>query len=172
MTFQCLCMLYVQSVHVCKHVRTYARMCMCTHVSEPVCVSVMVELCAYEQSGACFFHLIHSSLPPSSLSLCLSHSSLPPSLPASSLPPFLPFSHPSPTPPTLPPTTVLAGSLLEQAEGLLDKGIHPIRIADGYDMALKVALNRLDEIAETFPVSRDNTEPLVETALTTLGSKM
>lgn len=39
-------------------------------------------------------------------------------------------------------------------------------------MALKVALNRLDEIAETFPVSRDNTEPLVETALTTLGSKM
>lgn len=67
---------------------------------------------------------------------------------------------------------VLAGALLEQAEGLLDKGIHPIRIADGYDMALKVALNRLDEIAETFPVSRDNTEPLVETALTTLGSKI
>ena len=150
----------------------YVRMCMCTHVSERVCISVMVELCAYEQSGACFFHLIHSSLPPSSLSLCLSHSSLPPSLPASFLPSFLPFSHPSPTPPTLPPTTVLAGSLLEQAEGLLDKGIHPIRIADGYDMALKVALNRLDEIAETFPVSRDNTEPLVETALTTLGSKM
>ena len=67
---------------------------------------------------------------------------------------------------------VLAGALLEQAEDLLDKGIHPIRIADGYDMALKVALDRLDEIAEAFPVSKDNTEPLVQTALTTLGSKM
>ena len=67
---------------------------------------------------------------------------------------------------------VLAGALLEQAEDLLDKGIHPIRIADGYDMALKAALDRLDEIAEAFPVSKDNTEPLVQTALTTLGSKM
>ena len=79
---------------------------------------------------------------------------------------LLPSSPPHPHP------TVLAGALLEQAEGLLDKGIHPIRIADGYDMALKVALDRLDEIAEAFPVSKDNTEPLVETALTTLGSKM
>lgn len=26
---------------------------------------------------------------------------------------------------------VLAGALLEQAEDLLDKGLHPIRIADG-----------------------------------------
>ena len=29
--------------------------------------------------------------------------------------------------------SVLAGALLEQAESLLDKGIHPIRIADGFD---------------------------------------
>jgi T-complex protein 1 subunit epsilon len=26
---------------------------------------------------------------------------------------------------------VLAGALLEQAEGLLDKGLHPVRIAEG-----------------------------------------
>ena len=30
---------------------------------------------------------------------------------------------------------VLAGSLLEQAEVLLDRGIHPLRIAEGYEMA-------------------------------------
>lgn len=33
---------------------------------------------------------------------------------------------------------VLAGSLLEQAEGLLDMGIHPLRIAEGYEWACKV----------------------------------
>ena len=34
----------------------------------------------------------------------------------------------------------MAGALLEQAEGLLDRGIHPLRIAEGYEMACKVAL--------------------------------
>ena len=32
---------------------------------------------------------------------------------------------------------VLAGALLEQAETLLDRGIHPLRIAEGYEMASK-----------------------------------
>ena len=32
------------------------------------------------------------------------------------------------------------GALLEQAEALLDKGIHPIKIADGYDLASKVSI--------------------------------
>jgi T-complex protein 1 subunit epsilon len=67
---------------------------------------------------------------------------------------------------------VLAGALLEQAEALLDKGIHPIRIADGYDLACKLALKQLDEIAETFKVDLKDTEPLVQTAMTTLGSKV
>lgn len=67
---------------------------------------------------------------------------------------------------------VLAGALLEQAEGLLDRGLHPIRIADGFEMAAKVAINRLDAIAETFPVDIDNPVSLVETAMTTLGSKI
>ena len=35
---------------------------------------------------------------------------------------------------------VMAGALLEQAEDLLDRGIHPLRIAEGYEMACKVAL--------------------------------
>ena len=68
--------------------------------------------------------------------------------------------------------SVLAGALLEQAEQLLDRGIHPIRIADGYEMAAHVAVAELDRIAEQFPVDTNNLEPLVETAMTTLGSKM
>jgi len=67
---------------------------------------------------------------------------------------------------------VLAGALLEQAEQLLDRGIHPIRIADGYEMAAHVAVAELDRIAEQFPVDSNNLEPLIETAMTTLGSKM
>merc|ERR1719355_82 len=34
---------------------------------------------------------------------------------------------------------VMAGALLEQAAELIDKGIHPIRIADGYDQACDIA---------------------------------
>lgn len=67
---------------------------------------------------------------------------------------------------------VLAGALLDQAEMLLDKGIHPIRVADGFEMAAQCAIARLEKIAEAFPVSRDNLEPLIRTAMTTLGSKI
>ena len=68
--------------------------------------------------------------------------------------------------------SVLAGSLLEQAEELIDRGIHPIRIADGYESAMKVALARLDEISEEFVVDPEDTENLIKVAMTTLGSKM
>ncbi|XP_065920674.1 T-complex protein 1 subunit epsilon-like [Dysidea avara] len=67
---------------------------------------------------------------------------------------------------------VLAGALLEQAEQLLDKGIHPIRIADGYELAARVALEHLDTVSESFPIDGDCRELLVETAMTTLGSKI
>lgn len=67
---------------------------------------------------------------------------------------------------------VLAGALLEHAEKLLDRGLHPIRISDGYEMAAKVCIQRLDEIAESFPVDVKNPESLIETAMTTLGSKI
>lgn len=61
---------------------------------------------------------------------------------------------------------------MEQAEALLDKGIHPIRISDGYDMACKLALKQLDEISDSFKVDFKDTEPLIQTAMTTLGSKV
>merc|ERR1712048_799826 len=67
---------------------------------------------------------------------------------------------------------VLAGALLECAEELLDRGIHPIRIADGYERASEVAIRQLEAISESFPVSPDNKEPLIKTAMTTLGSKI
>merc|ERR1712166_1512140 len=38
--------------------------------------------------------------------------------------------------------------------------------------AANIAIKRLDEIAETFPVDLENPTSLVETAMTTLGSKI
>jgi len=67
---------------------------------------------------------------------------------------------------------VLAGALLEHAESLLDKGIHPIRIADGYEQASQIAVAHLDKISDSFEVNPNNKEPLIETAMTTLGSKI
>eukprot|EP00730_Choanoeca_flexa_P018011 TRINITY_DN8730_c0_g1_i2.p1 TRINITY_DN8730_c0_g1~~TRINITY_DN8730_c0_g1_i2.p1 ORF type:complete len:541 (+),score=183.36 TRINITY_DN8730_c0_g1_i2:57-1679(+) len=67
---------------------------------------------------------------------------------------------------------VLAGALLQHAERLLDRGLHPIRVADGFEMAAKVALARLDEIAENYAVDLENPEKLIETAMTTLSSKI
>jgi T-complex protein 1 subunit epsilon len=67
---------------------------------------------------------------------------------------------------------VLAGALLEQAEALLDRGIHPLRIAEGFEAASKVAVDRLAAIADTFHFSADETEPLIRTCMTTLSSKM
>lgn len=67
---------------------------------------------------------------------------------------------------------VLAGALLEQAEALLDRGIHPIRIADGFELAAQCATKYLDSIAEPFPIKEDDIEPLIRVAMTTLGSKI
>ncbi|CAB3241760.1 unnamed protein product [Arctia plantaginis] len=67
---------------------------------------------------------------------------------------------------------VLAGALLEQASNLLDKGIHPIRIADGFELAAATALAHLDGVSEAFPVNKDTREHLIKVAMTTLGSKV
>ncbi|XP_063308003.1 T-complex protein 1 subunit epsilon [Pelobates fuscus] len=67
---------------------------------------------------------------------------------------------------------VLAGALLEEAEKLLDRGIHPIRISDGYEQAARVAIENLDKISDSFPFDPNNVEPLIQTAMTTLGSKI
>merc|ERR1712223_1753775 len=67
---------------------------------------------------------------------------------------------------------VLCGALLEQAELLLDKGIHPLRIADGFELAAQAANENLDKIADKFELDPNNPENLIQTAMTTLGSKI
>ncbi|CAB9516078.1 Thermosome subunit beta (Fragment) [Seminavis robusta] len=67
---------------------------------------------------------------------------------------------------------VLAGALLEQADHLLRKGIHPIRIAEGFERAAGVAMKRLEEISEKMDINSNDHEALVTTAMTTLSSKI
>jgi T-complex protein 1 subunit epsilon len=67
---------------------------------------------------------------------------------------------------------VLAGALLEQAEKLLDKGLHPVRISEGFEQAAEVALAHLAKIADRVEFTKTNTTPLVDTAMTTLSSKI
>merc|ERR1712241_461348 len=67
---------------------------------------------------------------------------------------------------------VLCGALMEQAEHLIDKGIHPIRIADGFELAAQCAIKNLEKIADTYNIDPQNTDNLVKTAMTTLGSKI
>ncbi|KAH7341722.1 chaperonin Cpn60/TCP-1 family [Rhizoctonia solani] len=67
---------------------------------------------------------------------------------------------------------VLAGALLEQSEALIDRGIHPIRIADGFEKACAVAVAHLDKISDTVEFSKENTGNLLKTAMTSLGSKI
>merc|ERR1712025_310462 len=67
---------------------------------------------------------------------------------------------------------VLCGALLEQAEHLIDKGIHAIRIADGFELAAQCAIKNLEKIADKFKIDPNDTSNLVKTAKTTLGSKI
>ncbi|KAG7859806.1 hypothetical protein KL919_002511 [Ogataea angusta] len=74
---------------------------------------------------------------------------------------------------------VLTSALLDQAFELIEKGIHPIKIAHGFDKACKIALEQLDKIADTVSIDlenlENNTKPeseLFKAAKTSLGSKI
>ena len=68
---------------------------------------------------------------------------------------------------------VLAGALLEQAEKLLDRGLHPVRVAEGFEAACQVSLETLEKIADTVHFEKKvDDKVLVETASTTLSSKI
>ncbi|MFH1432167.1 MAG: thermosome subunit beta [archaeon] len=68
--------------------------------------------------------------------------------------------------------TVLAGSLLKEAEFLLDQNIHPIMIARGYRIAKEKALEVLNRIATTVTVKdKKILEEIAMTAMTGKGAE-
>ncbi|KAF9620519.1 hypothetical protein IFM89_013140 [Coptis chinensis] len=67
---------------------------------------------------------------------------------------------------------VMAGALLEQAERLLERGVHPIRVVEGYEMASRISVEHLENIAQKFVFYATNIEPLVQTCMTTLSSRI
>jgi thermosome len=67
-------------------------------------------------------------------------------------------------------TVVLAGYLVEKAEELIQKGIHPTIIIDGYMKASTEAVNVLRKIADK--VSAVDKATLKKIAMTTMGTKV
>ena len=55
---------------------------------------------------------------------------------------------------------VLAGALLEQAQKLLDKGLHPLQIIEGFDKACEYAIKHLDSIQTEINIKENNYENL------------
>jgi archaeal chaperonin len=68
-------------------------------------------------------------------------------------------------------SVVIAGALLEKAEELLNQGIHPTVIVDGYRKALRQALDILNKIAEDVELGNDHVV-LKNVARTSMESKI
>ena len=66
---------------------------------------------------------------------------------------------------------VLAGALLKAAESLLDMGIHPNLVSEGFQAALDFSLNAIDEHL-SIPVEITNQETLIDCVNTSLSSKV
>ena len=66
----------------------------------------------------------------------------------------------------------MAGAILEQAQKLLDKGLHPLKIADGFETACDIAVKKLDQIKEPLNIFKNDNENLRKCAMTALGSKV
>jgi T-complex protein 1 subunit epsilon len=67
---------------------------------------------------------------------------------------------------------VLAAALFEAALPLLNRGIHPVKVATGFERACDIAVAHLEEIADTIAWSPEDTTQLFLTAKTTLSSKI
>ena len=65
---------------------------------------------------------------------------------------------------------VLAGKLLEGAEALLEEGIHPTIIINGFKKATEFAMQIADEIAK--PINVENKDQLMTVAMNALSSKV
>lgn len=60
--------------------------------------------------------------------------------------------------------------LIEQALLLIDKGIHPLKIASGFDKASDFVIKHLDSLKE--PEAWTEREDLIEAAMVALSSKV
>ena len=67
---------------------------------------------------------------------------------------------------------VLAGALLEQAQKLLDKGLHPLQIIEGFDKGCEYAVKHLESIQSEINLKENNYEHLKKAAKTALCSKV
>jgi thermosome len=65
---------------------------------------------------------------------------------------------------------IIAGELLNKAEELIDKNIHPTIVIDGYKLAAEKALETLEKIS--IQVDLKSTDFLVKAATTSMGSKI
>lgn len=63
--------------------------------------------------------------------------------------------------------------IFKKAEKLLDRGLHPVRIAEGYDRACQIAVDTVAKISDQVNVQKgDVNQSLFNTASTTLSSKI
>merc|ERR1719498_239540 len=62
--------------------------------------------------------------------------------------------------------------MLDKAMELIEKGIHPLRIATGYEKACDVGCKKVAEIAKTIDLHKDDRAALKKAACTALGSKV
>jgi T-complex protein 1 subunit epsilon len=67
---------------------------------------------------------------------------------------------------------IFAGALLSQALNLLDKGLHPLIICDGYERACSIAVKHLETTSEEIDLYSNNNELLKKAAVTCLCSKV
>lgn len=67
---------------------------------------------------------------------------------------------------------VLAGAMLGNAQLLLDKGLHPIQISNGYERACEIAVNHIKSISRDLDIKSNANEQLIQCAITALGSKV
>lgn len=65
---------------------------------------------------------------------------------------------------------VIAGSLLEKAEELLEKGIHPVALSDAWKLAAAQSCKILREMS--YPVKLTDRDQLIKSAVTSLSSKV
>lgn len=74
---------------------------------------------------------------------------------------------------------ILAGALLDKALKLIEMGIHPIKVANGYEKASKIISDHLDQIADEIVIDKEDlsanlleSSDLFKAAKTSLGSKI